>query len=24
VRRNGEADNWLRDGRLAFRLPKAA
>jgi hypothetical protein len=24
VRRNGEVDNWLRDGRLAFRLPKAA
>ncbi len=24
VRRNGETDNWLRDGRLAFRLPRAA
>ena len=23
VRRNG-TDNWLRDGRLAFRLPRAA
>jgi hypothetical protein len=24
VRRNGETDNWLRDGRLMFRLPAKA